>query len=304
MMNDERDNRSANAIGADFLDAVESNDLVRQYELLTAATADERVAAAILEVLPKVGEPVGETSLGAINWRAIQARADRLHRVRRVIDALTSPRGISTRTWTAVLVVLTATFGIASALLFRDGLELAVSDPLFRGTLFLAVFFAGMAILSGSAVITTQVGTLPSAQSRGFADRHGVLWLILQGVLIKGGVAVAAAALLLLTVFGLPALHGTGPVLTRQASPGSPVTLELQPRPGGSVKVSAKDSYARILLRIVDSHGVEQRFSFTGTSSWVPLHGDQLQSLKAEILTDEKTVVMISTRGVTSVQVD
>ena len=128
--------------------ALDGDDFVTQYELLTRAVHDRELAIETDAVLTR--ELTACPAAPAVDWEQIRARAQRGQRARRWIERLAgAPSLRSVRRLLTAVAVLSS---VAFALLLQDLWVLQQSESAQRGTVVLIVVAFALALLSAMAL--------------------------------------------------------------------------------------------------------------------------------------------------------
>lgn len=181
----------------DFSTALEQNDLLLQYELLSAACRDEPRAQAIRVAADAALLPAAEVP-ETINWQALHRRVRRHGLVGKLLRSAARSTQWPVRAWTAFITCSIAVSALVAGMSVRTAI--GVSGPAARAAAFVAVVTLGVMLLLIAAAFASSSLREPSdtsGQSLANILKGFVLWAV-------GGTLAGATCAGLLIVFLLP----------------------------------------------------------------------------------------------------
>lgn len=277
---------SLTRIDEQFLKAIQTHEIVIQYELLNAGVKDSDTAGKLLKVAEDHLE--GDEKPLPIDWDEIRKRAGRVRLAQWLMGSIYNPSGIAGTIWRGVLIFTAIVSAAGAAIFLTESLRMPTEDSAFRGGIFLAAFFLGVTILSGLALITQDSSTISPRQHKDLGRRKIVL-AVFQTVVI----GTAATAVVILSLVWRPN-PGTW---TANISPGDPFRVEIPAR-ADVVAVMASEADAKIILRVTDRNQKEiSRVADQGSvRATLPEH--KTGQLKVEVSANRFTGITVSARSV------
>jgi hypothetical protein len=268
-----------------FHTALKKDDFETQYELLTRGTRDVAIADTLVRVIQE--DLKADESPQSIDWKTIRNRVRRTNWTHWIMPPITYSPNFAGRSWTIALTMLVATSAVASALLVRDAFDFQVTDPTFRGSIFLAVVFLGLAVLSALALVEQQFHQFSGRRREPASQRKEFVKMLPIGIV--GAAAVAMVVLAVIWTLG----GFSRDIREITILPNTPRILKISRIQSGTLVVTASDPDAEIVLRLIDAHGKEIKRSAGTEVVRVILRKDQPRAVTAEVASSERTRIAV-----------